>query len=467
MVRKLATFAVALCLATVSGVTTAVAEDATPDKPADAGTASPTPSATAPAATESPTPSASPSPEATTTSSPTALPSRKLRPAARPSPTPTSNARPAAARPTTFTAHSAGIQVTNATSNTWGTVPTKKPVEVWTEAKLPNGSWSKSQTRTTNASGGFVIPLTYGSTSSGTTAWRVSARLTSGQILRSKQFDFRRVHAPTAASAGTKMVKQATNTWGKFDVSSPIRVHTQVWLGDHWSTSQVRTTTARGDYVIPLIYGSNATGTWTWRVVGTYPEGTVATREFKLQRIAGANPVIRATTTKDLAGYWNSSCPMGPSRLRTINVNYWDYNNRVQRGTIVVRADRAKDVAGAFTDMFNNHFYIAQMRLPGVWKGSDTAMMAANNTSGFNCRKVVGNPYRWSPHAYGYAVDINPAQNPYLDPKGKWWPNSTYAHKRPAGVKGMHYQRSTSVRSLTSRGWKWFSGWDWHHFERR
>ena len=246
-----------------------------------------------------------------------------------------------------------------------------------------------------------------------------------------------------------------------------MTVRTQVWLGNHWSTSQIRQTTADGRYVIPLTYGANNPGTLRWRVVGNYPEGTVNTREFTLTRIVGADAKIRRTTTADLAGYWNSSCPMGPSRLRTIEVNYWDYNNRVQRGTIVVRADRANDVAAAFTDMFNNHFYIAQMRLPTAWKGSDTAMMAANNTSAFNCRKVTGNPYRWSPHAYGYAVDINPAQNPYLDPKGKWWPSSQWSRHRPAGVKGMHYAGSTSVRAFTSRGWKWFSGWDWHHFERR
>lgn len=451
------------------------------------------------------------------------------------------------------------MKIVNLTSNTWGTVPTSKPIPVWTEVRLPDGRWSRSQVRTTSATGWFVIPLTYGANSSGTFQWRVATRLDSGQEIRSNQFSFRRVTAPTVASAGakvvnlgtntwgqfdtnrpirvrtevflngrwttsqvrtssntggfiipltygaytpgtmrwrvagdypegtitsheftlrrvtaptvasagTKLVRHQTNTWGKFDTNRPMTVRTQVWLGDHWSTSQIRQTNATGHFVIPLTYGTNSPGTMRWRVVGEYPEGTVSTREFTLTRIVGADAKIRRTTTADLAGYWNSSCPMGPSRLRTIEVNYWDYNNQVQRGTIVVRADRANDVAAAFTDMFNSRFHIAQMRLPTAWKGSDTAMMAANNTSAFNCRKVTGNPYRWSPHAYGYAVDSNPAQNPYLDPKGKWWPNSQWAKHRPAGVKGMHYPNSASVRAFTSRGWKWFSGWDWHHFERR
>ena len=38
--------------------------------------------------------------------------------------------------------------------------------------------------------------------------------------------------------------------------------------------------------------------------------------------------------------------------------------------------------------------------------------MAADNTSGFNCRRVAGSV--WSAHAYGAAIDVNPVQNPDL-----------------------------------------------------
>ena len=44
---------------------------------------------------------------------------------------------------------------------------------------------------------------------------------------------------------------------------------------------------------------------------------------------------------------------------------------------------------------------------------SDARSMAANNTSAFNCRYVSGTT-RWSEHAYGLAIDINPIQNPYV-----------------------------------------------------
>ena len=53
------------------------------------------------------------------------------------------------------------------------------------------------------------------------------------------------------------------------------------------------------------------------------------------------------------------------------------------------------------------------MRLVDDYGGDDDRSMAADNTSGFNCRRVAGSS-SWSAHAYGAAIDINPVENPYL-----------------------------------------------------
>ena len=55
------------------------------------------------------------------------------------------------------------------------------------------------------------------------------------------------------------------------------------------------------------------------------------------------------------------------------------------------------------------------MRLVDDYGADDDASMAANNTSGFNCRRVAGQR-SWSEHAYGAAIDLNPVQNPYVRP---------------------------------------------------
>ncbi len=175
--------------------------------------------------------------------------------------------------------------------------------------------------------------------------------------------------------------------------------------------------------------------------------------------------VITRTTAEEIRSTYRWGCPVGASDLRTIRINQVNMDGAVHRGEIIVRADLATRVAESFEQVFAAGFPVAQMRNPNVWNGVDEDMMRANNTSAFNCRRVVGNPSRLSPHSYGTAVDFNPVQNPYRDPTGRWWPSSKYATYRPASVPGLHTASSASVKAFTGNGFRWFSGWDWHHFE--
>jgi hypothetical protein len=61
--------------------------------------------------------------------------------------------------------------------------------------------------------------------------------------------------------------------------------------------------------------------------------------------------------------------------------------------------------------------------------------MEANNTSAFNCRQVVGNPYKLSPHSYGTSIDVNPVQNPYRDINGSGGPR-TASHTLTDTISG-------------------------------
>lgn len=449
-----------------------------PDAPEGSPAPEPTPSPAATNAAPSEAPTESPSP--TPVESPAANPGPPPEASPSPSPTPEPQEAPAvtptveaaadtvapmAAAPPP-TAHTAGVKLVGIDTYTWGRFQTDQPMTAWTEVWV-GGAWATSQVRTTDAAGYFSIPLTYGSTTPGTFRWRVAGRYPDGQVVHSNEFELWRLARPTIATAGSKAIGATTYAWGRFDVREPITVRTEVWLPTGWSTSQVRTTDATGYYAIPLTYGATTPGTYRWRVTGIYQPGTtVTTGEASLTRVAGAAPSITRTTTGEVSGYWTSSCPLGPSRLSTIRINHWDYSGNIRRGEIIVRDDLAAQVSAVLQQSFDARFPFAQMRLPSVWGGDDIKMMAANNTSGFNCRKVVGNPYAWSPHAYGIAVDINPRENPYRDPSGTWYPNATYAYSRPSGVKGMLYSTSTPVRAFQARGWRWESGWDWHHFQK-
>ncbi len=83
--------------------------------------------------------------------------------------------------------------------------------------------------------------------------------------------------------------------------------------------------------------------------------------------------------------------------------------------------------------------------------------MAADNTSAFNCRFVAGTT-RWSMHAYGKAIDLNPVENPYVlgRPRLARRPGEPYAD-RSRDAPGMIHD-GDAVESRPSRGGQAGSG---------
>jgi hypothetical protein len=94
----------------------------------------------------------------------------------------------------------------------------------------------------------------------------------------------------------------------------------------------------------------------------------------------------------------------------------------------------------------------------------DYRSMAADNTSAFNCRGVVGNPGVRSPHSYGRSLDVNPWENPYRSRQGTvpntWWPSRS--HPRVAWRSRSH----RVVQTMANHGLRWTYGTsDAHHFD--
>jgi hypothetical protein len=83
------------------------------------------------------------------------------------------------------------------------------------------------------------------------------------------------------------------------------------------------------------------------------------------------------------------------------------------------------------------------MRIVDRFGGSDYDSIQADNTSAFNCRDATG-AMRWSEHAYGEAIDVNPIENPYV------FANHTTSH--PASDPST--SPSTAAESARSRP-KW------------
>jgi hypothetical protein len=106
------------------------------------------------------------------------------------------------------------------------------------------------------------------------------------------------------------------------------------------------------------------------------------------------------------------------------------------------------------------------MRPVDAYRGSDDASMAADNTSAFNCRAAVApGPKRWSVHAYGRAIDVNPVENPYLEGGRVLPPAGRAFADRLRRRMGM--AEGALVRAFATVGWGWGGRWsapDYQHF---
>ncbi len=173
---------------------------------------------------------------------------------------------------------------------------------------------------------------------------------------------------------------------------------------------------------------------------------------------------ISAVRWVDLRYSYRAGCPVGPVRLRTVHVSYWGFDDRPHEGAIVVSRRVAADVVTVFRKLWDARFPIRRLRPVSAYGGSDDASMAADNTSGFNCR-FVGGTSRWSLHAYGEAIDVNPVENPYVQGTRVSPPAGRAYTDRSRHKKGMALRDGVLVHAFASVGWKWGASFgDYQHF---
>jgi len=177
----------------------------------------------------------------------------------------------------------------------------------------------------------------------------------------------------------------------------------------------------------------------------------------------------RAVTLADVRYTWRSGCPVPPSKLRVVEMNFRGYDGVVRRGMLIVRWDKVGQTAAIFRAAYLAGFRIRRMDNPNKWYGNDQEMMKADNTSAFNCRRVTGNSTRLSPHSYGTAIDVNTVRNPYKAANGVWYPpNGLRWINRNLRDVGMIWSWSTITKQVISRGGIWGGYWtykDYQHFQ--
>jgi hypothetical protein len=177
---------------------------------------------------------------------------------------------------------------------------------------------------------------------------------------------------------------------------------------------------------------------------------------------AGSVGRIDAATRERMTGLsWRPGCPVGLGELRLLKVTHWGFDGRPHRGRLVVHRAHGRGVLRAMRRLYRLRFPIRRMRLVDAYGADDRRSMAADNTSAFNCRTVAGTT-RWSEHAYGRALDLNPVENPYVTESGYVSPpaGARFA-RRGRHAKGMVHRDGPVVVAFAAIGWEWGGNWAW------
>ncbi len=184
-------------------------------------------------------------------------------------------------------------------------------------------------------------------------------------------------------------------------------------------------------------------------------------------RFTSTTGPITAALRSRMGQTWSARCPVRLDQLRYLTVSFRGFDGLPHTGELVVATSVATEVVGVFRTLYAEGFPIEQMRLPTTADLTAPPTGDGNNTAAYVCRAARGQK-RFSAHAYGTALDLNPFINPDVK-RDLVLPElaSAYADrswKRP----GMLLPGSTAVRAFTRIGWTWGGTYrtskDWMHF---
>jgi poly-gamma-glutamate synthesis protein (capsule biosynthesis protein) len=187
------------------------------------------------------------------------------------------------------------------------------------------------------------------------------------------------------------------------------------------------------------------------------------------------SPISDAIKNRMVKGNsWHKGCPVSLRDLRYIRVSYRDFDGVDRIGELIMHHEAAEDIVAIFGRLYEIGYPVRQMRLVSDFGGNDWRSIEADNTSAFNCRNATGSK-KWSKHAYGRAIDLNPIENPYISKSGhiahkaslKYRKRVHHSRTAPSD-RALLLQNDKAVRVFKSYGWKWGGDWqgvkDYQHF---
>jgi len=230
------------------------------------------------------------------------------------------------------------------------------------------------------------------------------------------------------------------------------------------------------------------------RVLNTNPDGVVGPQqtppELSDRRFTTVDTIPPPTATEFAAlveplsgaaldrSTWHEGCPVSVDELRYLQMTFWGFDNNPHTGEMIVHASVADDIVGVFRHLFEARFPIEEMRIVTTADLDAPPTGDGNNTASFVCRAITGGS-RFSEHAFGLAIDINPFHNPYEKGEVVLPELSTDYLDRGRTLPGMIDENIASdggagpnpvVEAFDAIGWGWGGRWnslkDYQHFSQ-
>lgn len=171
---------------------------------------------------------------------------------------------------------------------------------------------------------------------------------------------------------------------------------------------------------------------------------------------------------------FKENCTVPRQNLLYLKVIHANGEGQAQVGEMICNKLIAADLLKIFKQLYAINYPIERMVLVDNYDADDERSMAANNTSCFNFRAVIGTT-KLSHHSRGMAVDINPLYNPCVHTRtGLIEPANgrpyAYDRKKKTAKFPIIDHDDPCYKLFTSYGFEWGGNWtkniDYQHFEK-
>ena len=243
-------------------------------------------------------------------------------------------------------------------------------------------------------------------------------------------------------------------------------------------TTQLQTETSQEEGVISPPSGNSAFSDTQLRVGEAISDDEIINidKYFTSSEIKRGDAVFNRINGKS----YRDNNDIALEDLRYLTIPYYNFEQQVMLGEMIVNVDIQEDVLNIFKELFNNKYEINSMKLiDDYWilgtdgNKADNNSIEENNTSCFCYRQVTGGE-SVSNHGYGRAIDINPQQNPYVENGENSHRNADeYVNNRYVGEPHVIVASDEDIcySIFTKYGFTWGGSWtnpiDYQHFEKQ